>query len=527
MAGSAFDLEQRRLRAAQSLPADCFDEFQRLSRSLLHGPEFQWLLVDAPHEGLRKQVMAALDDVLSAAGLAVNRLPLSARITDVPMLEARLIKNAGKAQVVHVIGRPGWFTAERWDAFNVRRERVAALARARLVFWLDGPAIELASRGAPDLWAWRAGVYAFVYANAADKSTNANEILAGFPRRFSGIDTRSMTQRFRRMTEIRAWLEAHPDAPDELRLSPMDELGRLMFEAGEYDDALFHWRERELPLLKRMCKDGAVAGTLGQIADVLRFRGDLDEALRIRREEQLPVYEKLGDVRSYAVTMGKIADVLQARGDLEEALRIRREEELPVFEKLGDMREYAVTMGKIADVLQARGDLEEALRIRREEELPVFAKLGDVRSYAMTMGRIADVLQARGDLDETLRIRREEELPVYEKLGDMRSYAVTMGKIADVLQERGELEEALRIRRNEELPVYEKLGDVRELWVARAKISQALLQRNQGNDRSEAAELLIMAFNAAKRINLIEAAQVQGIYKHAFEQDLPEAAELQ
>ena len=56
MAGSAFDVEQLRLAAARRLPASCHDDFLRLSRTLLHGPEFQWLLVDAPDEGLRKQV---------------------------------------------------------------------------------------------------------------------------------------------------------------------------------------------------------------------------------------------------------------------------------------------------------------------------------------------------------------------------------------------------------------------------------------------------------------------------------------
>ena len=159
MARSAFDIEPVRMETGRALPAHCFNDFQRLSRTLLHGPAFQWLLVDAPDEALRKEVMAALDRVLGAAGLRVNRLPLSARIADVAALEARLIKNTASAEVVHVIGRPGWFDTARWDAFNARRERIATDVRARLVFWLDADSIALAARGAPDLWAWRGGVY--------------------------------------------------------------------------------------------------------------------------------------------------------------------------------------------------------------------------------------------------------------------------------------------------------------------------------------------------------------------------------
>jgi hypothetical protein len=150
------------LAEARHLPGSCHDDFLRLCRSLIHGAEFQWLLVEAPDEGLRRQVMDALDRVLQRAGLRSDRLPLSDKIVDVPMLEARLMNNARQAPVVHLIGRPGWFDAARWEAFNTRRERLAAAARARLVFWLDGQAIALASRSAPDLWSWRSGVYAFL-----------------------------------------------------------------------------------------------------------------------------------------------------------------------------------------------------------------------------------------------------------------------------------------------------------------------------------------------------------------------------
>jgi tetratricopeptide (TPR) repeat protein len=442
MVKADFAIEQARLAEARQLPGPCHDDFLRLSRTLIHGPQFQWLLVEAPDESMRRQVMDALDRVLQRAGLRSDRLPLSDKILDVPMLEARLVNNARQAAVVHVIGRPGWFDAARWDVFNVRRERLAAEARARLVFWLDGEAIALASRSAPDLWAWRSGVYAFLPAAApgAQQLQGVEMPLPTLsPSDRGAVDSRSMAERSRRVAEIRAWLAQHPEAPDELLVTPVDELGGLLFSLGDFDEALTHWRKVELPLHRRLGDVRAKAITMGKIADVLQARGQLDEALRIRQEEELPVYERLGDVRAKAITMGKIADVLEARGQLDEALRIRQEEQLPVYERLGDVRAKAITMGKIADVLEARGQLDEALRIRQEEELPVYERLGDVREKAITMGKIADVLEARGQLDEALRIRQEEELPVYERLGDVRSKAITMGKIADVLEARGQV----------------------------------------------------------------------------------------
>jgi tetratricopeptide (TPR) repeat protein len=486
MARSAFAIEQARLAEARQLPGPCHDDFLRLSRTLIHGPQFQWLLVEAPDEGLRRQVMGALDRVLQRAGLRSDRLPLSDKILDVPMLEARLVNNARQAPVVHVIGRPGWFDAARWDAFNVRRERLAAEARARLVFWLDGEAIALASRSAPDLWAWRSGVYAFLpaAAPAAQPAPGGERPLPTLsPSDRGAADSRSMAERSRRVVEIRAWLEGNPEAPDELRISLVDELGRLLFDLGDLDEALAHWREVALPLHRRLGDARRQAITMGRIADILQVRGQLDEALRIRQEEELPVYERLGDLRLKAITMGQIAFILQERGRLDEALRIYQEELLPEFERLGDLRRKAFTMGKIADILQSRGQLDEALRIYQEEALPVFERLGDVRSKAISMGRIADILQARGQLDEPLRIHQEEALPVYERLGDVRAKAITMGKIAGILQARGQLDEALRIHQEEALPVYERLGDLRLKAFTMWRIADILQARGQQHQK--------------------------------------------
>jgi tetratricopeptide (TPR) repeat protein len=428
--------------------------------------------------------MTALDNVLQLAGLSSNRLPLSAKILDVPMLEERLVKIARSAAVVHVLGQSGWFDAARWEAFNTRRERLASKARSRLVFWLDAEAIALASRCAPDLWSWRGGVYSFVPEAALRTTASPGEAIHGDPiypdyfLRASAIDpdNRSMAERSRWVVEIKTWLDRHPEAPDELKVSPVDELGRLMYSLGDYDDALELRQKIELPLHRRLNDSRAAAITQGYIADILQQRGNREEALRILREEVSPVFARMGDVRSQAVTMGKIADILQLRGDNEEALRIRLEEQLPVYEQLGDVRSGAMTMGNIADILQQRGESEEALRILREDVSPIFAGVGDVRSQAVTMGKIADILQLLGNNEEALRIRREVQLPVYERLGDVRSRAMTMGKIAYILQKRGDTEEALRILREEVSPVFEGLGDVRSRAITMGVIADNLQQ---------------------------------------------------
>lgn len=92
MLSSAFVVEQVRLVEARQLPGPCHDDSLRLSRTLILGPPFQWLLVEVPDEGLRWQGMDSLNRVMKRAGLRSDRLPLSPKIADVPMLVERLMR---------------------------------------------------------------------------------------------------------------------------------------------------------------------------------------------------------------------------------------------------------------------------------------------------------------------------------------------------------------------------------------------------------------------------------------------------
>ena len=96
-----------------------------------------------------------------------------------------------------------------------------------------------------------------------------------------------------------------------------------------------------------------------------------------------------------------------------------------------------------------------------------------------------------------------------------------MGKIADILQARGQPDEALKIRTDEELPVYEQLGDARELLVGRANLAIGLLQRGANGDRDEAGRLLRLAVDAARRLSLPEAGQIEQILEQTRSGSVP------
>jgi tetratricopeptide (TPR) repeat protein len=489
-------------------------------------------------------------------GLFPGAATLQLQADDPPDFTVLLTRLAGVAQahpLVHVLGLENWHRT-RPDTFrllNYRREHIAATCPAAMLFWLIPPDVTRLATEAPDLWAWRTSVLDFTRGTEPSAEIEHGPELTGADRQArearleeieaylaeSAATDRSIARLHREAGDILKALGRWAPARDHLVAAAdlFREAGdvhsaahaervcaEIDLDEGRPDAALDRLRDHLLPLFEQIGDARSTALVQGQIADVLEARGELDEALRIRREEQLPVYERLGDVRSRAITLGRIADMLETRGELDEALRIRREEELPIFERLGDVRERAVALGKVTDMLEARGDLDEALRIRREELLPVFERLGDVRTRAITLGRIADVLEGRGELDEALRIHRQEVLPVYERLGDVRSRAMTLGKIADVLEARGEVDEALRIHRQEVLPVYERLGDVRSLIVGRVNLAMNLLQRGCEEDRPEAQEHLVWAYQAAARRGYREAGKIADILR---ELGLPVAEE--
>ncbi len=513
-----FAIQRAISTAAQQLNTTQFAEFKRLSKKLVYGPDFQLLLLDCRDERLRRQLLDCLNPVLDAAGLHAATLTLHTAAqpaddipSDVAVLEIQLRQLAEHSHVIHCLGARAWLDAEqrpgRWDALNIRRERIAEYVSRRLLLWLDAEGIEQLLVLAPDWWAWRAGVYVF--------STELTPISSPAEEWRPQFDCHNrpptQVQAGKRIAELRDWLQG--ELEPELAWRLWGELGDIYYTQGWWDQALAAYQRHVLPLQNQLGDVRSVAVTQGRIADILAKRGQLDDALRIHQQEQLPVYEQLGDIRSRALVQGKIADILTQRGQLDEALRIYQQEELPAYEQLGDIRSRAMTQSKIADILTRRSQLDEALRIHQQEVLPVYEQLGDIRSRAVARGKVADILAQRGQLDEALRIQQQEVLPVFEQLGDIRSRAVVRGKVADILALCGQLDEALRVQRQEVLPVFEQLGDIRSRAMTQIKIAVLLWQRNTDGDRSRAAELFTQVLQAARPLQLAEEAVIEAVMR--------------
>ena len=341
-----FDLV--RAAAGADLDSAHYDDFLRLVRTIRYGSPTQLLLAEVDDVAYRENVIGRIDAVARDVGMRPGRYALGPAVGDVRGLEDGLAALAEKCELIHLVSDQTWFDDlddRRWEDLNLRREAFFGRVPVKLLFWLSPDRVARMARTAPDLWAWRGGVYDFTRGPAMSASEPRP------PDGYERADPDSVPAIGRRIAELRDGLKTEP--PDELRLLLLDEMAAL---------------EQRL--------------------------GRLDEALRIRREDELPVYERLGDAREAAVTRGRIADVLQARGELDEALRIRREDELPVYERLGDVRSAAIAKANMATNLAAGGDLDAAITLLREAHAET-TELG--MTEASIIGQmIDDLIAGRG-----------------------------------------------------------------------------------------------------------------------------------
>jgi hypothetical protein len=151
-----------RHRAASELAPEHIPDFQRLLKDICYGSRFQLLIVECRDERLRERLIPRIDAVLTGRKLRAGRLRLTLDDPpDVPALEAALADLAKDHDAIQVTGANAWLTEPRWRALNIRREALAERAPARLLLWLAPEQVARMPDLAPDLWAWRSGVFAF------------------------------------------------------------------------------------------------------------------------------------------------------------------------------------------------------------------------------------------------------------------------------------------------------------------------------------------------------------------------------
>ena len=294
-------------------------ELGRLARAVGHGPDFQILIVEAVADEARRMAREAIDHAAEERGLRVAEVCWDPA-ADAEGLEQLIVAAATDADLIHLFGALDWLTPQRWQGLNIRRDRLAESARARLVWWLHPRNVAEMATQAPDLWAWRGGVYSFL--NVA--SPNVSPLTSfDFPHE-ARVNRTDPEPRRKRIREIRTWLEGTPQP--ELVYEVAREWGDLALSLGEFDEARHAYRDIALPAARLHHTAREVLAIKQALATVATEAGDFGDAIKILKDATEESGRLLGaDHPDTLSSRNNLANAYRAAGRLNDAIPLHEE----------------------------------------------------------------------------------------------------------------------------------------------------------------------------------------------------------
>src|ERR1035438_9528197 len=182
-----------------------------------------------------------------------------------------------------------------------------------------------------------------------------------------------------------------------------------------------------------------VAGTLGNIANVLDGQGDLAGARKMQ-EEGLRNFRAVADKRGVSSTLSNLGALLREQGDLAGA-KSYYEQALAMVTETGYRKGRGYALMGLGQIALARGDLGDA-RQKIEESLSLRVEMGDEFNAASSRVALANVAVEEGRLaDASAGLRKAVEVFHKAKAGDNESEACA--GLARVLAAEGNRSEAL------------------------------------------------------------------------------------
>lgn len=336
-------------------------ELGRLARAVGHGPDFQILIVEAVADEARRMAREAIDHTAEERGLRVAEVCWDPA-ADAECLEQLIVATAADADLIHLSGALDWLTPQRWQGLNIRRDRLAESARARLVWWLHPRDVAEMATQAPDLWAWRGGVYSFL--NVASPGVSPLTSF-DFPHE-ARVNRADPEPRRKRIREIRAWLEGTPQP--ELVYEVAREWGDLALSLGEFDEARHAYRDIALPAARLHHTEQDVLTIKQALAAVATEAGDFGGAIEILKDATEESGRLLGaNHPDTLASRNNLAGAYQAAGRLNDAIPLFEETLTTQEELLGPNHpDTLITRNNLANAYQAAGRLNDAILLFEE-----------------------------------------------------------------------------------------------------------------------------------------------------------------
>ena len=415
-------------------------ELGRLARAVGHGPDFQILIVEAVSDEARRMAREAIDHAARERGLRVAEVCWDPA-ADAEGLERLIVAAASDVDLIHLSGASDWLTPERWQGLNIRRDRLAESARARLVWWLHPRNVAEMATQAPDLWAWRGGVYSFL--DVASPSVSPLTSF-DFPHE-AWVNRADPGPRRKRIREIRTWLEGAPQP--ELVYEVAREWGDLALSLGEFDEARHAYRDIALPAARLHHTSREVLAMKDALATVASEAGDFGGAIEILKDATEEAERVLGaDHPDTLRSRNNLALAHRAAGQLNEAIPIHEETLTALTRILGPNHpDTLISRNNLADAYRAAGRVNEAI--------PLFEETLEAQTQILGPNH-PDTLRSRNNLATAYQAagRLHDAIPLHEETLEARTRILgpnhpdtlsSRNNLANAYQEVGRLHDAI------------------------------------------------------------------------------------
>ena len=378
-------------------------ELGRLARAVGHGPDFQILIVEAVADEARRMAREAIDHAAEERGLRVAEVCWDPA-ADADGLEQLIVAAVTDADLIHLSGAPKWLTSERWQGLNIRRDRLAESARARLVWWLHPRNVAEMATQAPDLWAWRGGVYSFL--DVASPSVSPLTSF-DFPHE-AWVNRADPGPRRKRIREIRSWLEGTPQP--ELVYEVAREWGDLALSLGEFDEARHAYQDIALPAARLHHTAQEVLTIKQALATVATEAGDFGGAIEILEDAAEESGRLLGaDHPDTLRSRNNLALTYQAAGRLNEAIPLLEKTLTDRERLLGPNHPHTLTSrNNLALVYRAAGRLNDAIPLFEKTLATQEELLGANHPNTLTSrNNLASAYYAAGRINDAIPLFEE------------------------------------------------------------------------------------------------------------------------
>ncbi|MDO4242285.1 MAG: tetratricopeptide repeat protein [Actinomyces sp.] len=355
--------------------------------------------MEAVSDEARRTAREAIDGAAAERGLHVAEVRWDPA-ADAEDLEQMIVAAAKVSDVIHLSGAPEWLTPKRWQGLNIRRERLADSARARLVWWLHPEGVAAMADQAPDLWAWRSGVYSFL-----DAGTRVTTSLARFdsPYETAQVNRADPGPRRERIRQIRSWLEADPDP--ELIYEVAQEWGDLALSLGEFDEACHAYRDVALPAARLHHSAREVLAVERELAAVAKEAGDFGREIDILEDVVKEAERRLGSNHPSTLTSrNNLAGAYESAGRLDEAITLFEQTLTDRTRILGSNHPSTLdSRNHLAGAYESAGRLNEAITLYEQTLTDRTRILGPNHPSTLTSrNNLAYAYQSAGRLNEAI-----------------------------------------------------------------------------------------------------------------------------